>query len=68
MLISLYKIVWPIFLSKSRVKRIEVPYTLNRDSVRLYARAPTVHERPHMAQARAIVVYGMLLRLHFYKF
>lgn len=47
--------------SLTRQKERFIP--IDADNVRLYACGPTVYDRPHIGNARAVVVYDLLFRL-----
>ncbi|MFK7835124.1 MAG: cysteine--tRNA ligase [Sulfitobacter sp.] len=47
--------------TKTRIKEEFVP--LNKDDVRMYVCGPTVYDRAHIGNARAVVVFDVLYRL-----
>ncbi len=53
----------PITLTNSLTRRKEVYTPLKPGKVGMYVCGPTVYERPHLGNARAVVVYDMLYRI-----
>ena len=53
----------PFLLQNTLTRKREAFTPLNKDRVTLYACGPTVYDRPHLGNARAVVVYDVLFRL-----
>jgi len=53
----------PLFLYNTLTRRKEAFAPLDAANVRLYVCGPTVYDRPHLGNARSVVVYDVLFRL-----
>ena len=52
-----------IFLTNTRTREKELFTPIDPDNVRIYVCGPTVYDRAHMGNARAAIVFDMLVRL-----
>ena len=52
-----------IKLHNTKTRKKEVFSPLNPDNVRMYVCGPTVYDRAHLGNARAVIVFDMLFRL-----
>lgn len=50
-------------LHNSLSKKLELFEPIDKNNVRMYVCGPTVYDRPHIGNARAVVVYDILFRL-----
>ncbi len=53
----------PLYLHNTLTRKKEEFTPLDADNVRLYVCGPTVYARPHLGNARSVVVYDILYRL-----
>lgn len=51
------------FLHNTLTRRKEAFTPLNANNVRMYVCGPTVYDRPHLGNARSVVIYDVLFRL-----
>ena len=52
-----------LYLSNSLTKKKEIFNPINPEKVTLYACGPTVYDKPHVGNARALVVFDLLFRI-----
>ncbi|MGZ5823366.1 MAG: cysteine--tRNA ligase, partial [Hyphomicrobium sp.] len=53
----------PLMLYNTLTRRKEAFEPLDPPNVRMYVCGPTVYDRPHVGNARPVVVYDVLVRL-----
>ena len=52
-----------LLLTNSLTKKKEIFIPIDTDKISLYACGPTVYDKPHVGNARAIVIFDLLYRI-----
>ena len=52
-----------LYLTNSLTNKKEIFKPINLDQVSLYACGPTVYDKPHVGNARALVIFDLLFRI-----
>ena len=52
-----------IYLSNTLVGKKEIFKPINPEKISLYACGPTVYDKPHVGNARALVIFDLLFRI-----
>ena len=52
-----------LFLTNSLTRKKEIFRPINPNKISLYACGPTVYDKPHVGNARALVIFDLLFRI-----
>ena len=52
-----------LYLTNSLTKQKEIFKPINSEKITLYACGPTVYDKPHVGNARALVIFDLLFRI-----
>ena len=52
-----------LYLTNSFTRKKEIFNPINQEQISLYACGPTVYDKPHVGNARSLVVFDVLYRI-----